>query len=293
VYESFRTLRYDTIYYSTFEMGDSISKWPVGSAMYTPGDTMVTVYLSRTFGRKIIRDTAVLKDQALFLSHFKGLYVATDPVSQPGEGGTISVTLLAPETYLAIYYHNDLSDNLMYPFYINGYCGRVGMYRHDYGEAPAGTAIRYLNQEKSDSVCYMQGLSGVYTKLSIPGLERYKDSSVVLNKVTLVVPYHEDPMGYAMGKPSLLALRVRRGDSLFMDVVDRQVPDFYDGKYNEDDDSYYINFTKQVQDYLTGKSDTRDYYIVADDPAFGMDRLIMNAWDNSRPMRLILMYTEI
>ncbi len=293
VYELYKTLRYDTVYYSTFEVGDSISEWPVGSATYTPGDTLVTVYLSKTFGREIIRDTAVLKDQDLFLSHFKGLYLSTDPVSQPGEGGTISIHMLAQETYLAIYYHNDLSQQLMFPFYINGYCARVGMYRHNYGEAPAETAIRYLNQEKSDSVCYMQGLSGVYTKLSIPGLERYRDSSIILNDVRLDIPYHEDPMGRAMGKPSLLALRVKFGDSLLVDVADRQIPEFYDGKYNEEDNAWHIHFTQQVQNYVTGKSDYKDFYIVADKPSFGMDRLIMNAWHNSEPMRLVLIYTEL
>ncbi len=293
VYELYRTLRYDTVYYSNFEVGDSISKWPVGSAMFTPGDTMVTVYLSKTFGRKILRDTAVLGDQDLFLSHFKGLYLATDPVSQPGEGGTISLYLLAQETYMAIYYHNDLSDQLMYPFYINGYCARVGMYRHDYGEAPPATAIRYLNQEKSDTVCYMQGLGGVYTKITIPGLDRYKDSSVVLNNVRLEIPYYEDLLGMAMEKPAILALRVKVRDSLFADVIDRQAPEFYDGQYDEEAKAYFINFTQQVQNYIQGKEDYRDYYIVADKPSFGMDRLIMNAWHNSRPMRLILIYTEI
>ena len=293
VYELYRTLRYDTIYYSNFEVGDSISKWPVGSALYTPGDTMITVYLSKTFGRKIIRDTAVLKDQDLFLSHFKGLYLTTDPVSQTGKGGTILLNLLAQENYLALYYHNDLSAQEMYPFYINGYCARVGMYRHDYDAAPPATAIRYLDQEKSDTVCYLQGLCGVYTKITIPGLDRYKDSSIVLNNVRLEIPYHADPFGMVMEQPSLLALRVKLGDSLFVDVIDRQIPEFYDGHYDEDANAYYINFTQQVQDYLTGKNNFRDFYIVADQPSFGMDRLIMNAWHNSRPMRLILLYTEI
>jgi hypothetical protein len=293
VYELFKTLRYDTVYYSNFQVGDSISEWPVGTALFHPGDTMVPVYLSRTFGRKILRDTAVLQDQELFLSHFKGFYVTTEKVSQPGEGGTIDIDLLNAETYMAIYYHNDLSDELMFPFYINGYCARAGMYKHDYEEAPPETAIRYLNQEKGDSVCYVQGLCGVYTKLSIPGLDRYKDSSIVLNTVKLEVPFYYDPMGNILRKPSLLALRVRVGDTIFADVMDRQLPEFYDGTFNEDDNAYYINFTAQIQRYLMGENDYTEYYLMNDVPAFNPERAVLDAWTNSKPMKVILIYTEL
>ena len=292
VYESFRTLRIDTIYYSNFQMGDSISEWPVGSATYHPGDSMVTVYLSKSFGRKILRDTAVLKDQALFLSHFKGFFIATDKVSQPGDGGTIEINLLSAETYLAIYYHNDLADNLMYPFYINGYCARLGMYEHRYDEAPAETAIRYLDQETTDTVFYVQGLGGVYTRLTIPGLKRYRDSSIVLNNVHLEIPVHNDPMGDLIRKPSLLALRVWR-DSVFQDVIDRDAPEFYDGLYYEDENIYSVNFTGHVQEYLKGKNEDTVYYLMNDVPSFAMERVILNSWYKSEPMRLILIYTEL
>ena len=292
VYESFRTLRIDTIYYSNFQMEDSISEWPVGSATFHPGDSMVTIYLSKTFGRKIMRDTGVLKDQALFLSHFKGFYITTEKVVQPGDGGAIAINLLSAETYLAIYYHNDLSNSLMYPFYINGYCARLGMYEHRYDEAPAETAIRYLNQEKSDSVFYVQGMCGVYTKLTIPGLVRYRDSSIVLNNVRLEIPVHDDPMGTLIRKPSLLALRVKR-DTVFQDVIDRDAPEFYDGVYSEDDNIYPVNFTGHVQEYLKGKNDDTAFYLMNDAPSFAMDRVILNSWYNSEPMRLILIYTEL
>jgi hypothetical protein len=203
------------------------------------------------------------------------------------------VTLLDADTYMAIYYHNDLSEKLMFPFYINGYCARIGMYEHQYDEAPPESAIRYLNQEKSDSVCYIQGMSGIYTKLTIPGLARYKDSSIVLNTVKLRIPYHYDPLGSMFRKPSLLAMRVKQGDTLFVDVLDRQAPEFYDGQFSEDDNAYYINFTAQVQRYLLGDNDYSVYYLMNDNPAFAMERAVLDSWDNSKPMQLILIYTEL
>jgi hypothetical protein len=254
---------------------------------------MLVVYLSKTFGRKIMRDTAVLHDPDLFLSHFKGFYVTTGKLTQPGEGGFAEVNLLEAQTFLAIYYHNDLSEQLMFPFYINNYCARAGLYEHRYDEAPPETAIRYLNQEKDDTVLYVQGLSGVYSKLTIPGLDRYKDSSVVLNSARLEIPYHPDPMGNIMRKPSLLALKVKMGDSIYVDVLDRQVPEFYDGIYYEDDNLYVINFTGQVQRYLLGRNDNKDFYLMVDYPSFDMERVVLNAWDNSEAMRLVLIYTEL
>ncbi len=293
VYESYRTLRYDTIYYSNFRMYDSISEWPVGSATFHPEDTMVVVYLSKTFARRIIRDTAVLQDNALFVKHFPGLYITTRKVGGMGQGGFAKIDLLNNETYMAIYYHNDLADNLMYGFAINYYSARVALYEHHYDEAPPSTAIRYLDQEKGDSVLYVQGLAGVYTRLTIPGLERYRDSSIVLNNARLIIPLHNDPMGAIMRRPSLLALRVRYEDSVFVDVADRQVPDFYDGKYDEEKEEYTINFTAHVQQYLLKKNDDLSYYLMSDFPAFDMERVVLNSWDNTRPLRLILIYTEL
>lgn|GEM_PF-4074702 len=293
VYESFRHIRYDTVYYSNFEMYDSISVWPVGSATFHPEDTMVVVYLSKTFGRRIIRDTAALQDNKIFTDHFPGLYITTRKSGALGEGGFAKVNLLDAKTYLAIYYHNDLADKLTYGFGINTYCARIGLYKHHYDEAPPETAVRYLDQEKEDTVLYVQGLAGVYSKLTIPGLQRYRDSLVVLNNVRLVIPFHNDPMGAIMRKPSILALRVRLGDSLFIDVADRQVPDLYNGRYDEEKEEYVINFTAQVQQYLLKHNDDLSFYLMTDYPAFDMERVVLNGWNNSRPLKLILIYTEL
>jgi len=290
VYELYKTLFYDSLYYSNFNVKDSISEWPVGSATFHPGDTMIVVYLSKTFGRKIIRDTAVLKNQDLFLSHFKGFYINTDKTSGSNEGGFIRIHLLTAESYLAIYYHNDLNSQAVYPLYINSYSARVNIFEHKYDEAPAETRIRYLNQGKEDSVMYVQGLGGVYTRMDIPGMKPFRDSSIILNSVKLFLPV-DTILPTPIQKPSGLSVMIRKDGTLYH-IFDVNLPEFYDGSLNKEEGIYKIGLTKHFQDYLLGRNNYTTFYLVVNDFRVNSERVVLKSRLNSQPLKLEVIYSR-
>ncbi len=290
VYESFKTLFFDSLYYSNFQVKDSISEWPVGSAVIHPVDTMIVVYLSKTFGRKILRDTAVLKNQDLFLSHFKGLYIDVDKASGINEGGLVKINLLTRGSYMAIYYHNDLNPHLMFPFYFNSYSARVNLYEHDYEEAPAATRIKYLDQGIEDSVMYVQGLGGVYTRLDLSGISIFRDSSIILNSVKLIIPVDTTVFTPAE-RPGSLSMRFVQ-DGTFYNIVDTRYPEFYDGTLDDKTGLYTIGMTQHFQDYLLGRNDQTVLYLMVNNPSQSTGRIVLRSRLNSDPMVLKIVYTR-
>ncbi len=293
VYELFQNFYFDSIYYSNLNVKDSISEWPVGSATFHPKDSMIVVSLSKSFGRKIIQDTAVLKDQYLFLSHFKGFYINVNKVSGSGDGGFIRINLLSSESYMALYYHNDLNDQLMFPFYINTYSVRVNLFDHNYEEAPPETRIRYLNQGIEDSVMYVQGMSGVYTHLFIPGFKSFRDSSIILNSVRLIIPVSpDDTLTSTLKNPEKLILKVKESDGRFYDIIDYQYPEFYGGTLDTETGEYSIGLTKHVQNYLTGNTDVNDFYLTIENSNYDAHRAVLNACLHSNPLKVEVIYTR-
>ena len=290
VYESYKTLNFDSIYYSNMNVKDSISEWPVGSATFHPEDTMIVVYLAPSFGRRIINDTAVLKNQDSFLSHFKGFYIDVNKSTESNTAGFVKINLIAPQSYMAIYYHNDLSSSLMFPFYINSYSSRVNLFEHNYEEAPPDTRIRYLDQDIEDSVLYVQGPAGVYSRLEIPGIKAFRDSGIVLNSVKLILPVDSIPPT-AIRKPPNLSLMVK-DNGKFYHIMDTQLPDYYDGNLNEKEGNYTIGLTKQLQSYLLGKSDLTTFYLMVNDPGINTERVILRSRLNSNPLKLKIIYTR-
>jgi len=290
VYELYKTLFFDSLYYSNLHVTDSISEWPVGSSTFHPEDSVIVVYLSKTFGRKIIGDTAVLDNQDLFLNHFKGFYINTDKTSGNNEGGFIRIHLLAAESYMAIYYHNDLTTQAAYPFYINSYSSRVNIFNHNYDEAPAETRIRYLNQGKEDSVMYVQGMSGVYTRMDIPGMKQFRDSSIILNGVNLIIPV-DTTISTPIQKPSNLSVMIKE-NGVFYQIIDVGLPEFYNGYLYKDSGIYKIGMTKHFQDYLLGKNDYTTLYLMVNNPGVNTERVVLKSRLNSEPLKLELVYTR-
>ena len=290
VYELFKTIFFDSLYYSNLNVKDSISEWPVGSATFHPEDTMIVVYLSKTFGRKILNDTAVLKNQDLFLSHFKGFYIDVNKKTGINEGGFVKINLLVAQSYMAIYYHNDLSSQLMFPFYINNYSARVNLFEHHYDEAPENTRIKYLNQGIEDSVMYVQGLSGVYTRLYVPGIETFKDSSIILNSVRLIIPL-DTILPSPIPPPENLNVLVKK-NGLFYQILDAGFPEFFDGYLNKGEGTYSIGMTKHFQDYLLGKNKDNVFYLMVSNSGLSTERAVLRSRLNSNPMKLEMIYTR-
>jgi len=295
VYELFKNIYFDSLYYSNLDVKDSISEWPVGSATFLPTDSLIVVFLSKTFGRKIMHDTGNLDNQQAFLSHFKGFYVDVNKIAENGNGGFVKINLLAGESYMAIYYHNDVQSGLMFPFYINGYSARVNLFEHHYDEASAASGIRYLNQGLEDSVIYVQGMNGVITKLYIPGIKTFRDSSIIINSARLIIPLSpDDPLASMLKNPEQLILKIKGSHGKYWDIVDRMYyPDFYGGKLDEEKGQYSMGITKHIQEYISGKTEANEFYLMVSDPAYNARRAVLNARLNSNPLKLVIIYSRM
>lgn len=292
VYELLMDIYNDSVYYSTFDPTDSISEWPIGSTTFLPTDSIVEITLSKSFARRIIRDTANLHFQSDFIKAFKGLYFNVDPL--PGEGAVVRFNILSTSSYLVIYYHNDTHESLQFNFYINVYAARINMFSHDYSEAPAETAIRYLNTGIEDSVIYAQGMAGVITKLDIPGLKNLRDSTnIIVNSAQLTFPLSpDDPMGAASEHPDQIDLNVI-DEGVYYNLSDQSFSnDYYGGTFDDETNSYTLNITRHIQGYLKGSHDYTTLYLTLPNQNTNPGRVVLNGRNHSNPLTLKIVYTR-
>ncbi|NOY38437.1 MAG: DUF4270 domain-containing protein [Chlorobi bacterium] len=293
IYELLMDLDPDTTYYADFNATDSISEWPIGSATFIPTDSIIEVFLSKTYARRIIQDTADLHTQADFMKAFKGFYVNVSPLGN--DGAFIRLNLLASETYIALYYHNDTHDNLKFLFYINSYAVRVNLFKHYYNEAPPATAIRYLDQGIEDTVIYAQGMGGVVSRLDIPGLAALRDSGdLIINSARLVFPLSkDDPAGAGLTHPDRIDVMVKNSKNQLLYIIDKKFAgDYYGGIFDDGTGTYSVNITRHLQDYIKGVHDYHTFYLVIPDQLYNPSRVVFNGRLHSNPLRLELLYTR-
>ncbi|RLD31358.1 MAG: hypothetical protein DRI73_08870, partial [Bacteroidetes bacterium] len=175
VWHSFNTIYLDSAYYSNFNALDSLGPELIGSVDYLAGDSIIKVSLDTAFGNWLISDEDALVSQAAFQNHFKGLYIKSENISG-GNGGITLIDVLSSQSGMVLYYGNSEQDSLGFVFEMNNQAARVAIFNHDYTTADESTKIQYLNDDIQDTVIYVQGMSGVYTKLSLPFLDVWKDS---------------------------------------------------------------------------------------------------------------------
>jgi hypothetical protein len=265
----------DTAYYSSTPVNTTGFKITDIELPVLRSDTINDIELSLPgqgieFGNYVLRDTTKLfynNNIADFRSYFKGLYFQMDRSTDPL---LISLSLVSDlqtyYNYFAIFCHG--ADTLSKVYYLlldaKNTNASFNKFAHDFTTATRGDKMVHRNTTFKDTLSYLQSLNGVYTKVSLPGLETLKNDpslgKIAINKARLVVPVFIDSTTFkffATSFPQTLRLRYKTQDGKRFDVPDYSMASgldvnhaFFDGRLDTIAKVYNFNIPAFVQAYL-------------------------------------------
>lgn len=236
-----------------------------------------------------------------FRSFFKGFYFTLSSTEDPV---LASLSLQFDEyypyrNYFVVYLSDKNGNKTEYLFILESQwkCALFNLYNHDFSTAHPDKNIKhYDDMTYRDSVTYVQGLNGVYTRILFPGLKMLKESgnltNVAVNKASLTIPYYSDYYFLPSNLPSILYLRYRteKGDKpLVPDYNVDEYHSFYDGTPDTTKKAYHFNIATFVQEYLEDK--TGNILPELEITQSGMQSVILKANGNKTPAKFDFTYT--
>ncbi|MES2828534.1 MAG: DUF4270 family protein [Bacteroidota bacterium] len=146
-------------------------------------------------------DSVTLAKNSRFSAIFRGLQVSVDKATATGKGGIIMVDFAGSNANLQLYYKKDVTnsiakDTVSVSFPISITTGPVASnIKHDYTGTPVQTQLTTPSPAVPYNNVYLQGLTGLRTKLSFPDLAAFvasvkgtnSNSKIVINRAELVV----------------------------------------------------------------------------------------------------------
>jgi hypothetical protein len=269
------------------------------------------IELPTEFGNYLIRDPSMLfysNTKPDFRSYFKGLYFQMNPSDEPL---MVSLSIAPPSIIgnfynsIVLYMHDAEGTAEAFSFVLDATNRNAGYNRitHDFSTATEGSRMIHVNTTYKDTLSYLQGLNGVYTKISFPGLEDIKNDpefdNIGVNKAKLVVPVYFDSEGgtkyISKSVPQSLQLRYKVKDENKYDVPDYSIEttyhSFFDGQLDSVNRVYNFNIPAFVQAYLED-TENKVNPEVEIFQTIGIRNVIFRANSNSNPPKFEFTYTK-
>jgi hypothetical protein len=264
------------------------------------------------FGNYLIRDTTKLfynNNIPDFRSYFKGFYFQLDPSSEPL---LLSLSLVYDLTtyynYFVLYGHDNDGVEKDYSFILDAKNANAAYnrYSHDYTTATQGDKMAHVNTTYRDTLSYLQSLNGVYTKISMPGLEKLKSAGtlgkIAVNRARLVVPFKftsTTTTYYAKSLPLSLRLRYKVKNGSRYDVPDYSMGaattdlthHFFDGTLDSVKNVYNFNIPAFVQSYLEDATNSVPPEVEIYE-ASGLNNIILRTSKSKTPLKFEFAYTK-
>jgi hypothetical protein len=302
VYELNSALSYDAKYLSSFDVKTIASTELLGAGSFipkfrtdtlTPQDTTlqnIRIRLNNNFGTKLLAvDSLNMLSNDIFVNIFKGLYIEPTPISRKG---TV-VSIEKASSMLVLYFHDEKSDTLGFAYRVSANSANLERYNHDY------TASKFypnLNKEKNlDSLIFVQPTGGIKSKIDLPSLSTWKDSSnYIINKATLT--FHADTIlsdsrRYEM--PYRLFIMVHDSTGVEAYPADSQLSsEYYGGFYDALTATYSFNVTQHLQQLIKGTIKNTGFYLVHSDRNGTLQRVGLKGQGSTLPPELNVTYTR-
>jgi len=270
----------------------------------------IALTLPVEFGNYLTRDTAMLfysNTKPDFRSFFKGLYfritssadpmlvsLSIDPPDQPGDYYNLFV----------LYMHDEVDVQKEFYFILDATNRNASFNRfsHDFNTAAPEKKIEHINDGYRDTLSYLQYLNGVYTKITLPGLETLKNNpvfdNIAVNKARLTVPvYFDGDLYKASTVPPQLVLRykTKSGSKYYVPDFDLNGADpnhiFFDGKIDTTANKYNFNIAAFVQGYLEDATGALKPELELFQGT-GTKNVILKANNSKTPVKFELTYTR-
>lgn len=298
----------DFNYVPKFRLDSLTNKY--GSTKKNPKDTVtqeIGIKLNPSLITKLmLADSLTLSKNDRFLEYFKGLYVEAGDLNSGGAIMNINTVAqsnsIGHGSYLVLHYHNSEKDSLFYSFSINSNTSaRVSRFVHDYSTTVFATNLdKKANQ---DSLIYLQTTGGLASKILIPNLNQWRDSSnIAINKAELIFTvdqFFTDTAKYSPPYQVILSA-INEKDSLYFpsDLAFSQA--YFGGIYNSTDGSYRFNIAKHMQELMTRKTngtgylrDNYGFFLSTADRNSNYSRVALKGATSKKGIRLEITYSKI
>ena len=283
VYQLQSHFSYDTSYYSDFDpFAFDPEPKKVGESRINPGsDSLFSIRLDHSVGEHLFSvDTSNLENQTAFAKFFNGLFLEAQGVTVDNPdretGSLMQINLLEDRSQLMVYYN----DTMEMAFPINDNCAQVNIYNNSYDQA---AVKKFMDDTTLDSdYTYIQGLSGVETRISIPQMDSIRnslgDESVALNKAELVIEKADSSFSFIDEIPERIILYESDDEGSLLPISDYRIStNDYDGKFYADSNAYYFNITKHLQDYITGQKSSAEMILRPSRTTVSPERVVLKS----------------
>jgi hypothetical protein len=304
----------DSTYYSntvidTTDVGISVGIPPLRN------DTVniVEINLPLMFGEYLIRDQEKLIYSSSvedFRDYFKGIYMRipaaseTDPLLL-GLNVALASTLGDYSDYFILYMHkkDDITTIYNFKFLLDPTKENARFTRIEHNFSTASPDKKFddiINKPVLDSLSYLQGLNGVYTKIVIPGLEEIKlnpsRGRTAVNKARLFLPIHYDGDNYTSTTiPESVLLRFVNSSGTKEIVRDYYIDDYheyFDGTLDTTYNMYRFNISNFIQDYLNDTEGLLKPELEVFQSSTELRNVILKANSSKSPIKLEMTLTE-
>jgi hypothetical protein len=304
LYEITEELSSDSLYYSNRDphAGTFLGTYQLPAISK---DTAQNFSLSMpvAVGQYLMRDTSKLNQEGGandFRSFFKGLYVTIDPVTKSFSKGSVplvplmmSLSFSTGDFKIRVFYHTYLSDNLGYDFIINSNSVRYNRYLHDFSTAEPDKKIKHINDGYKDTLSYIQGFNGVFTRVKFPELALIKEKmpiSVNKTKFTFTV-FLDETLYTTTTVPGRIYMSYYTSSGVRSIVPDYSLSSsFFDGTFNSSSKVYNFNLASFAQEYLEGRIPLPevDMYF----PEGEVKNVILKVNNSPSPVKFQFVYTR-
>jgi len=303
VYRMTDYMYFDSAYYSTRTF--SFDPTPIGTATIAPNPTTnvivgsdtvsprIRIKLSTTLADSImaLNGQSQLSTNELWVQYFKGIYIKTEPVSSGATGNMSYLNFVGSK--MIIYYHDSTNTEKNYSFSLAS--TRSTSFSHDY----VGTAVGQQLADSSalDSICFVQALSGVKTKISMPFLKHFLDSgSIVINRAEVELTVEANTTTDSPTPSQLFLLPINSSGLSEFPLDYFESTNYYGGVYNSETMKYKFNIVRHLQRILDGRVENLGFYLVATGSSVQANRVILGSplkEIESAKMKLNLYYTKL
>jgi hypothetical protein len=318
IYEISDQIYNDSAYYSSTPLnltGFKVTGIPIPKLRTDTAYNDIEIKLPEngvTLGNYIVRDASKLFYSNVkpdFRSYFKGLYFQMDPSPDPL---LLTLSLVWDQTtyynYFVLFGHDGAGTFANYSFILDAKSvnAHYNRFTHDYTTATLGDKMAHRNTTYRDDLSYLQGLNGVYTKVSLPGLAKLKNEAslgkIAVNKARLIVPFIFDKTAsnfYFNSLPQKLYLRYKAKSGIRYDITDYLMAsttldlshNFFDGKIDTVANVYNFNIPAFVQAYLDDATNQVEPEMEIYQSS-GIRNVVFAANKNKTPVKFELTYTR-
>ncbi|MDP2335597.1 MAG: DUF4270 family protein [Bacteroidota bacterium] len=279
-----------------FKLDSLSSKY--GSTKALPKDTVIqqiAIKLDPKLAKRLMAaDSLTMSDNDKFLQYFKGLYIQAEDLALGGSIVKIDYSIPSVFSGLVMYYHNNSTDSLYYRYSININSARVGRFSHDYSTTTF--AANLDKQDVQDSLIYLQTTGGLRTKILIPNLGNWSDSTnFAINQAELIFQVDSTVSDLTRFLPPnqlvLTALDKDGKEYLPSDVAFSSV--YYGGTYHSADKTYRFNIAKHMQEVIEKKKENYGFFLSSAFRSAIYRRVVLKGATSKTGIRLNITYSKI